>query len=55
MTHKIELVSLWIGSILAAVTSHSIPVVLSCLASISIIISNRKQIIDFIKEILKKK
>jgi hypothetical protein len=55
MTHKFELVSLWVGSILAAITSSSMPVILSCLASTSIIIANRKQIIEFIKELLKKK
>jgi hypothetical protein len=55
MTYKLELVSLWIGSILAAVTSHSVPVVLSCLASASIVIANRKHIADFIKELFKKK
>jgi len=55
MTYKLELISLWIGSILAAVTSHSVPVILSCLASTSIIIANRKQILEFIKELFKKK
>jgi hypothetical protein len=55
MTYKLELISLWIGSILAAVTSHSVPVILSCLASVSVIIAHRKQVIDFIKELFKKK
>jgi hypothetical protein len=55
MTYKLELISLWIGSILAAITSHSVPVVLSCLASVSIVIANRKHIIEFIKELFKKK
>ena len=55
MTHKIELVSLWIGSVLAVVSSSHIPLILSCLASASIIIANRKQIKEFIKEIFKKK
>jgi hypothetical protein len=55
MTYKFELISLWIGSILAAVTSHSVPVILSCLASVSIVIANRKQVIEFIKELFKKK
>jgi hypothetical protein len=55
MTYKLELMSLWIGSILAAVTSHSIPVVLSCLASVSVIIAHREQVVKFIKDIFKKK
>ena len=55
MTHKIELVSLWIGSILAVISSSHIPVILSCLASASVIIANRKQIAEFIKDIFKKK
>jgi hypothetical protein len=55
MTYKFELVSLWIGSILATVTSHSIPVILSCLASVSVIIAHRKQVIGFINEIFKNK
>jgi hypothetical protein len=55
MTHKIELISLWVGSILAVITSSSVPVILSCLASVSVIIANRKQIVQFIKDIFKKK
>jgi hypothetical protein len=52
---KIELLALWFGSILAAVTSNAVPVVLSCLASISVIIAHREQVIEFIKKIFKKK
>lgn len=52
---KIELSVLWLGSILAAVTSNAVPVILSCLASLSVIIAHRKQVIDFIKQIFKKK
>lgn len=55
MTYKIELISLWIGSILAAISSHSIPVILSCLASVSVIIAHWDKVSEFIKNIFKKK
>ena len=52
---KIELMALWFGSILAVVTSSAVPVILSSLASLSVIIAHRKQVIEFIKKIFKKK
>jgi hypothetical protein len=52
---KIELIALWFGSILAAVTSNAVPVILSCLASLSVIIAHRKQVVEFINKIFKKK
>lgn len=52
---KLELITLWVGSILAVVTSNSVPVVLSCLASISVIIAHWDKVSEFIKNIFKKK
>jgi hypothetical protein len=52
---KLELITLWVGSILAAITSHSVPVVLSCLASLSVIIAHWDKVSEFIKKIFKKK
>jgi hypothetical protein len=50
---KIELLVLWFGSILAVVTSSAVSVILSCLASLSVIIAHRKHVSDFIKKIFK--
>jgi hypothetical protein len=55
MTYKLELLSLWIGSILAVISSSSVPVILSCLASVSVIIAHWEKVSEFIKNIFKKK
>jgi len=52
---KIEFLTLWVGSILAVITSHSIPLILSSLASISIIIAHWDKVIKTINNIFKKK
>ena len=52
---KLELAVLWAGSILAVLSNSSVPVILSCLASISVIIAHWEKVIEFIKKIFKKK